>query len=250
MEEDRSRKKLIYTFLYLLCFYLAITFIPFEDFIKQEIFVFTVRITLFLVLLAFAISEVRKIKAERGFIKWYLYLPLLIACCSNFICALCFKYQTCAIKQPLLLTLDAVSTVIKALLEEIIFRYVLIAFLSSSLKDSKYKSLYLILLSSLCFSLIHLLNLISGDVVMVLLQICYTFILGLVCSSIYLLCDKRYMCVIAHCSFNLINMTLFSNLFSFDIDYRYVLLSIFIALLSIAYLVVIYFLSRRRIRDV
>ena len=90
-----------------------------------------------------------------------------------------------------------------ALLEELIFRGVLLLVVSDYLRGKKYQNLWIALICSLVFSLFHLANLFEhmsiGDV---LLQCLYTFLIGGMLIITMLKTKNIWLCILIHALFD------------------------------------------------
>ncbi len=85
-----------------------------------------------------------------------------------------------------------------ALLEESFFRALLIPLLREKGGD-----LFAVLLSAALFGAMHLLNLISGNVGAVLLQVGYTFLLGCMFAVMLLYTGNIWLCILVHFLFDI-----------------------------------------------
>lgn len=92
-----------------------------------------------------------------------------------------------------------------ALLEELVFRGVILIVVEDLLKDKKHKPLLTTLICSLIFSLFHLTNLLppaSSDINSVLLQCLYTFLIGGMLTVTMLKGRNIWLCVLIHAIFD------------------------------------------------
>lgn len=87
-----------------------------------------------------------------------------------------------------------------ALLEETFFRALLVPLLGG---ETTAKKLRAVLLSAALFGLMHLLNLFSGNVGGVLLQVGYTFLLGCMFAVMLLKTGNVYLCMLTHFLFDI-----------------------------------------------
>lgn len=100
-----------------------------------------------------------------------------------------------------------------ALLEELIFRGILLYLAEDLLKDKKHKPLLIVVVCSLIFSLFHLTNLSFGaDVGATLLQCIYTFLIGAMLTVTMLKIGNVWLCVLIHGVFNFGGMLTISPL--------------------------------------
>ena len=98
-----------------------------------------------------------------------------------------------------------------ALLEELIFRGVLLVLVSDYLKGKRYQYLLTALISSAIFSLFHLTNLFEGmNIGDVLLQCLYTFLIGGMLSVTMLKTKNIWLCILIHALFDFGGMILYT----------------------------------------
>ena len=90
-----------------------------------------------------------------------------------------------------------------ALLEEFIFRGVIIVTARDYFRNKRHAPLIIVLISAIVFSLFHLTNLIEGaDVGSVLLQCGYTFLIGAMLAVTVLRTKSIWICVAVHAIFD------------------------------------------------
>ena len=90
-----------------------------------------------------------------------------------------------------------------ALLEELVFRGILLSYFMDLFRNNKLKHFWAVLISSAIFSLFHFTNLLNGDgIVIVLQQVGYTFLIGAMFAVITLKCKNIWLAVIAHALFD------------------------------------------------
>ena len=163
-------------------------------------------------------------------------IPLLLLCCSNFIVAMFQKSNL----NPHIDTFEIITGLIVSIgvgiIEELLFRsQVLEEFLKLK---SKVQS---VLFSSLIFGSVHLLNISSlGTIPIVLIQMCYTFFLGLVLAVIYLYSKNIILPILFHILFNFINDILIIELFPIKWDITFFVVNIGIGIIVLLYLAVLF----------
>ena len=81
-----------------------------------------------------------------------------------------------------------------AIFEEVIFRGIFIY----NLKKYGYDDIKCLLISALVFSLVHLTNAVGGNLIAVVLQIGYSFVIGLVLGAIYLKNNSILQVILIH----------------------------------------------------
>ena len=90
-----------------------------------------------------------------------------------------------------------------ALLEELIFRGVLLLIVKDIFKYKRHAPILIVVVSSAIFSLSHLTNLFMGaGIGSVLLQCLYTFLIGAMLTTVMLKTKNIWLCVIIHTIFN------------------------------------------------
>ena len=239
----------LYSFLYLFALYLAIRLLPLTKWCGSLLWLSKLLlILLFAVLICLEIYESRKLQfsfPKKKHVSFFLLLPLTIGCISNFLYCLTFQVSQ-NVSISALFSLDVISSFLGVVIEEILFRYFFIAFLDLFLKEEKRKPFYIILFSSFAFSLMHCINFFGNNPASVLLQIGYTFLLGLVFGYLTLSFSCLTIAVLGHFLFNFLNTDLFLCFYSLIIDYKYVLFSLGIGLFVFFYLLLIYHLNQRK----
>lgn len=172
-----------------------------------------------------------------------LFVPFLLACFSNFIAAgvagLNFSYIGIS---PIYISLVAFNLLLSVVLEEILFRYII----QNSLVNAS--SVKRILGSALIFALFHLLNLVNirtvDQLIAVLLQVAYTFGLGIMLAIVYEYSYSLPLCMCLHLAFNIFNLLLPNYVFGLAIpDIYFILTAIIISVILVAYIVVLYFIK-------
>lgn len=132
--------------------------------------------------------------------------------------------------------------------EETIFRYVFLTFLLMYFKNFKYKIFYSALINSTVFSLIHLLNLTSGqDIQNTLIQALGAFGIGMLFSAIYLYTGLFIWPVIMHSLIDILSFSQQGMIMSGKVTIDYVLGMILLVLFYLA--VSLYLLKETRIRE-
>ena len=247
---EKKTKNLLFTFLYLLAFYLAIRFIPFEKLDFTTSLPSLLQVILLLVLFCWMLYEIRKngltFRKKENHLSYLCCLPLIVGCMSNILYCLIFQKE-------MTISFDAVSfifTTFKTLsgvaVEELLFRFFFLEFLLLFLKDGKWKNILVILYSSLAFSLMHVINFYGNAPLSVLLQIGYTFVLGLALGFVALMFETPSLVILGHFLFNYLNTDVYVCLYNVDIDASYVLFSVGIVIILFLYLLVLYDLDRRK----
>lgn len=174
------------------------------------------------------------------------FIPFLLACFSNLI-ALSVAQSTVL---PSLYSVDCIvvltiNVVLSAILEEFLFRFII----QNSLVLAS--SIIRIIASAGIFALFHLLNLIDvssvDQLINVLIQVVYTFGLGLLLGFIYEYTYSLPLCMAFHILFNIMNSTFIGVYNTIIIPQLYGLITaLIIAVILIAYTSLIYFFVLRK----
>ena len=248
---NNTAKNSLYSFLYLLSFYLGIKLLPLKSWCGSLTWLSSlIFIALYLIIIFLEIYESKKLNVsfeKKKHINYLFLLPLILGCMSNFLYCWFFNVSsTTYINDVSSFIFDSILCLLGVIIEEYLFRYIFLFFLDNYLKESKYKNLFLILLSSIAFSLMHCINFYGNNPINVLLQLGYTFALGLIFSYIMLSFDNIYVAIIGHFLFNYLNTNLFISFYSVETNYKYILFSLGICLFVLIYLVLIFYLNRRK----
>ena len=215
---------------------------PVGMFVKDAFWYYVIESLLMLAIILFILFYLSRhpyLKPEKRDINaknLLLFLPLLIACISNFIYAWIFNetYHPDFSIGPAIITAMITCLVLSVIAEELSFRYILLSGLPQENK------LVRILISAAIFALCHLSSFLTsfwvGDLVIVL----YTFGLGIILGFIYIYGHSLIACVVYHFIFNFMNQFLFAHLYSAT-SWMFYLINGIIALLAGIYLFLIYF---------
>lgn len=238
MEKEKSKR--VYSILFLICLVLLFTSIPFSMFINNSLVVFIIInsirfLSIFYIFYYTKKENLHKLELNKPKIKHLIYLPLVIFCCSNIIEALITNTTKVNEINVLNIIYGLISAILIAVIEELLFR----GQLFKELKD-QHGRLKGILLSSLFFGAIHLLNISSLNTILIcLVQSVYTFALGIILCVLYEKTKNIIIPIIFHFLFNFINNTLSTSLFNIKWDIYFYLINIIIGLITLTYLVVI-----------
>jgi membrane protease YdiL (CAAX protease family) len=247
---DKKTSNLLFSFLYLLAFYLAIKFIPFEKMTSFSWFPVMMQSLCLVLLLAMILYEVKKNglvhRKKENHLNYLLLIPLILGCASNLLYCLFFQVAPSVSFDPVLFPLNSFKTLLSVSIEELLFRFFFLEFLICFIKDGKWKNVLVVLFSSLAFSLMHVVNFFGNAPLSVLIQIGYTFLLGGILSYLALMFESPIVPILGHFLFNYLNTDIFVCLYSVEINLSYVLFSIGIGLILLIYLFVLYDLDRRK----
>ncbi|MCR5185217.1 MAG: CPBP family intramembrane metalloprotease [Bacilli bacterium] len=169
-----------------------------------------------------------------------LLLPSVIIIISNFIYAWCAQEKmNVSFEEHAIL--EALLIILIAIIEELLFRFVLLGNL-----DEK-RPLRAILISSSIFALSHLSIFFSTFNPIDLIPIIYAFGLGMILGLFYMYSRLFIACVCFHVLFNLINDFLFENIYQISNDMWFYIINTLIGLIVGVYLLLIYlFIFRKK----
>ena len=139
----------------------------------------------------------------RQFFRYLLWaLPCFMVALINFPVSALISGKAEVVRTDLL-GLYALYVISVALLEEFIFRGVLLIIVSDLMRGKRYQYLLTALICSAVFSLFHLTNLFEGmGIGDVLLQCLYTFLIGGMLVITMLKTRSIWLCVLIHALFN------------------------------------------------
>lgn len=247
---NKETKNLLFTFLYLLALYLGIKMIPFDRWIDNSFISKPISLFLFTLLIILICYEIKKANSKRTVnisgLPLFTLIPFILGPLSNFTYCFVFRLNVnTVIDSTFIFTI--LNTFVCAIIEELLFRFISIEFFKNYLKENKYKNVLIILFSSLLFSLMHAINFFGNSPYLVLLQMGYTFVLGIFLSSISLMYENLYLPIIGHFLFNFLNTDLVNVFYQYDMsDISYVVYSISVIVGLSAYLIAIYILYKKR----
>lgn len=250
-EANADSNKLLLTFTYLLLAYLGVQLIPYEmmgERIWVHLLVKDICLLFVLFLCVFEMRTKRQ-KAQRVSVSLWPIL-LLIGCFSNFIYAGIFHLSPIFILEPTSFTLKTIGLIVSAVVEEYIFRGFLQMYLIQKVSRATYKNTIVIVLTSLCFSLMHVINFYGNDPLAVSAQLGYTFILGVVLSTIsFSFSYPLVFTVLGHICFNFFNDLLFAAFYQIPLTWVYILFSVGIGIFCVVYSLIGYNIFYRRKRE-
>ena len=237
---ERETKINMYSIILIILFYLIFISIPFSMFIHDEEVVFWINISLRFLFIPFFIfytkkeklNSVKKLKFNK---RDLCFLPFIIICFSNLFVSLISGFDKIELSAFYILKYLLFYALV-SINEELVFRVVL----NSELL--KYKTRFMsILLSSLIFGLIHLVNINSlGSIPYVLLQVLYSFGFGLVLALIYTYTDNLLYVFLMHLVFDFINGFIAVECFDFIYNWVFYLVNILISIIFALYGILVY----------
>ena len=129
-------------------------------------------------------------------------LPCLLVIIANFPISALAKGSV-TITRPDLIWLYTLYVIGIALVEEIVFRGVMLFLMLEVFNNKKLKYFFSVLITSAVFSLFHLTNLFANmDIASVLLQMVYTFLVGAMLAIVTIKTKSIWMAVIIHAAFD------------------------------------------------
>ncbi len=138
-------------------------------------------------------------------------------------------------------TLTVFANLITAFCEELLFREITHNCLKEFIKQDYLR----ILISSMIFALLHFVNFFGGmNILSVLAQVGYTFVLGLILGLIKEKGVGLIALVSFHFLFNVLNNDLFSFLYKGEWNTEFVVTNIIIGTIVVGYGVLMYFLLK------
>ncbi len=168
-----------------------------------------------------------------------LLLPVVIICISNLSYAWIFQ-EVMEPRFDFSDILAVIHIILVVVVEELIFRHLLISNLNYENKLTK------ILISAGVFALCHITHFFSTFNPADLIIIVYTFGLGLVLGFMYCYGNCLYACIGLHLLFNICNDFLFERLYYVNNVLWYYLINVFVALISGLYILALYLLKLRK----
>lgn len=228
--QGRSESVLLLFLIFLFC-----ASFPFSLWIKDQVWLWLAQGLLrlaFVVGCPFLVRRFSLVKAEWHPWSWgtLLYLPLFALCGSNLF-VLVYERSSFSLLIPgIQLLSQAFFYLTVALSEELLFRAVIEG---EFLKEKS--PLWSILLSALIFAVSHLANFGSVAPLLVLAQVGYTFILGLLLGFLYQDSRNLGLVILYHFLFDFLNDSLFGAYYSGDWDWRFFGINILIGFMVLLY---------------
>ena len=250
--QGKGVARIFWLFLYFLCLYLAVNAIPFSRFITSEHLCLGLSLLAKTLLLGYAVWECfrprnRALFSFHKFRRYdLLWLPLILPCLSNVLYAACFSGGFSPTLDAGKAALAFADDLIVAVMEEILFRGFLFMFFLTLFQDKKNGAVYAILLSSIAFGAIHLVNIFSNPPMAVLAQVGYSFLLGIVLSLVYLGSGNFVLPILGHFLFNALNDTIPSMFSSYSMEATYYVWSAVLGVFALLYAVGIAIVMERR----
>lgn len=241
-----SGKKL-YDIILLVLLYLLSTTTFFKSFITSYELALVIQIILRLSFLIFAFFFIKKNKLggeSKTPLKKdvLLFLPFVTIVFSNIFVSLLLDYPRAIFDWKVLILEGLVFNILVSVAEEVVFRFIVLTALTQKYKPGK-----ALVLSSLIFGGIHLVNISSfATMVPVLIQVIYTTVLGLILGLLYLNTKNIFTVFTFHFLFNFINGTLSSILFIYETNIYYYGLTALVGVNALLYLAWLFYLLNKK----
>lgn len=228
------RRKLYDVLIVLFVFLLSVS-IPFSLFIKDATVVYIIDVSLRAAFLIFAFiyiyfNKMTKPLFNKPGVLCLILLPFLLMCVSNYL--VCLIDQS-PLKEVSILEIGKgfLLCALVAVAEELVFRVLLYDVLKHH-----FSTIVAMLLSSLIFGAIHLFNITSIDMIVpCLLQMVYSFGLGMILCLMYEISKNYIVIVLFHFLFNFLNDKLITALFDFQWNLTFYLVSIGVGVFIVVY---------------
>lgn len=132
-----------------------------------------------------------------------VFLPCMLIAINNFPFITFFSGEAYIDAKPLKIALYALACIGVGFFEEIAFRGCIFTAILQRCKRKASSVFWAIVLSSLIFGIVHLVNLFAGaSFASVILQVGYSFLIGGMCSVILIKTANIWYCVILHAVYN------------------------------------------------
>ena len=239
-----TKSKLLDT-LILILVYIGISCLPFSLFGLSETLVLIFRILgqlviFFLFRLILKKSPLKFKERTYNRFNMILFIPVFVLCFSNFFNLLnpnnYFEFIF-----SINFLLGILLSFCVAFNEEYLFRSIII----DNIENSE-KPFVKVIISASIFAACHLTSFFSTFNPIDLIQVVYTFGLGIVLGMIYVYTESLWYCVLFHFAYNLVNSDFAQFIKYPNVDYLYYLINASVGLIVAVYLVVIYFLFLRK----
>lgn len=237
-----SNKKRWYSVFFLICVCLFLTSIPFNLLIKNELINFIINSSLKIIAIILFFYYCKKDNLEKPKLnkpnKYHLLIiPFFLITFSNYIVVLISKTEPNSNINTTTLLMGASTSLLTAILEELLFRNILLEeFIRQNF--TKFKSL---LYSSLIFGSIHLLNISSlSSIPYCIIQSIYTTGIGLIFGLVYIKTHNITYPIIIHFLFNYINDIFITHIYNLTWDLTFFIVNISIGIVVALYSLFIY----------
>lgn len=139
-----------------------------------------------------------------------IIIPGLIVAVNNFPISAFFQDRTVMIEPAYNVYLFLIESLSVGFFEEIIFRVLILVLLLEQLKDKAHGILKAIIISSLLFGVIHIINFFDGAAFgATMMQIGYSFLVGLLLAVLYIKTKNIWVIMILHALYNFFGQVMF-----------------------------------------
>lgn len=226
---------------YVSCLLLFFSNIPYTLFFKNEFLVFILSLVSEIIAIIIFYIMIKKENLKHRFLSEFKFshlsfLPFLILCFSNFFVIFYNKWQVDFDINHYEFWFNLILCIPNVILEEFIFRYLIMYEFANH--TSKIKAIFY---SALIFGGVHILNISSlASIPIVLVQVVYTFGIGLVVGLLYSKSDNNLIYpMIFHMFFNIFNDIL-ASLFILEWNKSFFIINSIIGILTFIYSIIIY----------
>ena len=169
-------------------------------------------------------------------IKDLIFLPTLIIAGSNFISLFFVPHLIVEPQVDLAFYLELILIILSVIIEEFIYR----AMFLNGLLLNRFSRKKAILISALIFGLIHLVNINILAPLPTLIQVGYSFLLGLILALVYVAGGRISYPIIIHLAFNVINSFFFGNMVYLELNIWYYVVNVLVGVIALAYTMIAY----------
>ncbi len=231
-----NNNKTLSSIVLLIILYLLSTTNFFIQFISNELVGYLLMLTLRLIFIIFAIFYIKPNGLPQPFfqklhVSELLLLPLILVAFSNLFVVLITHSPLNEPINGIAIWQGTIFDLFVVFAEELVFRAVLLVYLLK-----KYKPLVAIIVSSIIFGFVHLVNISSlASIFPVLVQCIYSVGIGLVCGLIYYVSKNFALPLFFHYCFNFFNGNLIPTVYKLPQTPLFYIINGVIALVAIAY---------------
>lgn len=181
-------------------------------------------------------------KFNEPYKSFLIIIPGIIVAINNFPISAYMNGRTTVIEPVYNIYLFLLESFSVGFFEEIIFRGLILVLLLEKLSEKSFGLLKAIVISSLIFGFVHLINLFDGaSIGNTVLQVGYSFLIGLLFAVFYLKTKNIWLIMILHALYNFFGQVMFQI---GDVTNRYdsftVIITVVIGLLTTIYSVYLY----------
>ena len=166
-----------------------------------------------------------------------IFLPCLLVCVNNFPFVAILTKNTTLNSGMYKWLLYLLICLCIAVFEECVFRGIVYPIFAEKTTDFK-----AIIFSSLVFSACHLINAFSTNILFVILQLGYSFLIGAMCAVLFNKSKSIYLAILAHFIFDIGGLLYDYNLVNGNIwDISSVVVTAILGVFTLIYTIIVYF---------